>query len=92
MVGMSENSIEGDARLNADLGEPESWLETLLREARRRALKAATQGDESLAKRWRNVVRGLDTATAASATDAHISEPSETATQSQAQPASDSSP
>jgi hypothetical protein len=65
---MSENPIEGDARLNADLGEPETWLETLLREARRRALKAAAIGDEPLAKRWRKVVAGLDQASAATMT------------------------
>jgi hypothetical protein len=86
---MTENSIEGDARLNADLGEPESWLETLLREARRRALKAAANGDETLAKRWRKVVAGLDQASAATMTS---DKPGDTAGNGATQPLGDSAP
>jgi len=61
---MESEERAAQAKLLIDLGEPESWLETLQREARRAALHAGAQGDEELAKRWRRLDKALDSASA----------------------------
>jgi hypothetical protein len=85
---MDEKPIDDQSRLLIQLGEPETWLETMLREARRQALHAAAKGDEPLAKRWRKLAKGLDQATAASADNPMVTgEPNDSATQSQGETA-----
>lgn len=61
---MDSDERAAQAKLLIDLGEPESWLETLQREARRAALHAGAQGDETLAERWRRLDKALDSASA----------------------------
>jgi hypothetical protein len=88
---MDEKQLEGQSRLLIELGEPESWLETMLRAARRSALHADDSGDDAMAKRWRNLTRALEYASAAAAHDPLTAgEPSDSATQSQSQPTPDS--
>ena len=92
---MGEKQLEGQSRLLIDLGEPEIWLETMLRAARRSASHADDIGDQALAGRWRNLARALEYASAAAAHDPLTAdkdqspsdlEPSDTATQSQPTP------
>ena len=66
---MDSKPIESQSRLLLELGEPESWLEAMLRASRREALHAATQGHEELAKRWRRLERALDYASAANSVE-----------------------
>ena len=82
---MDEKQLEGQSRLLIELGEPESWLETMLRAARRSASHADDTGDRSMAGRWRNLARALEYASAAAAHDpmTSLDEPSDSATQSQ---------
>ena len=91
-MAMDEKQLEGQSRLLIELGEPESWLETMMRAARRSATHADDIGDSSLAGRWRNLTRALEYASAAAAHDPMTAdkdqspsdlEPSDTATQSQ---------
>ena len=87
---MDEKQLEGQSRLLIELGEPESWLETMLRAARRSATHADDIGDSSLAGRWRNLTRALEYASAAAAHDPMTAgEPTDTATQSQSTPEPD---
>ena len=66
---MDERQLEAQSRLLIELGEPETWLETMLRASRRSALHAEGTGDESLARRWQNLTRGLQYAIAATVND-----------------------
>ena len=66
---MDEKQLEAQSRLLIELGEPETWLETMLRASRRSALHAEGTGDESLARRWQNLTRGLQYAIAATVND-----------------------
>ena len=66
---MDEKQLEAQSRLLIELGEPETWLETMLRASRRSALHAEVTGDESLARRWQNLTRGLQYAIAATVND-----------------------
>ena len=66
---MDEKQLESQSRLLIELGEPETWLETMLRASRRSALHAEVTGDESLARRWQNLTRGLQYAIAATVND-----------------------
>ena len=92
---MDERQLESQSRLLIELGEPEAWLETMLRAARRSASHADDLGDRALAGRWRNLARSLEHAAAAVAPDPMTAgrdqspsglEPSDSATQSQAEP------
>ena len=92
---MDERQLESQSRLLIELGEPEAWLETMLRAARRSAAHADDIGDRAMSGRWRNLARSLEHAAAATAQDPMQAgqdqspsdlEPSDTATQSQAEP------
>ena len=78
---MDEKQLESQSRLLIELGEPEAWLETMLRASRRSAMHEASQGNEQLAGRWRRLTKGLEYAIAA------IGEPMDTEPQAQASPA-----
>ena len=80
---MDEKQLESQSRLLIELGEPETWLETMLRAASRSASHASSTGDEELAKRWRKLGKGLEYAVAATVNDPIAGEPLDTATQSQ---------
>ena len=67
--GMDEKQLESQSRLLIELGEPEAWLETMLRASRRSASHEASQGNEELASRWRRLTRGLEHAIAATVDD-----------------------
>jgi hypothetical protein len=78
--------LETQSATLIELGEPESWLETMLRASRRQALHEASLGRVALAERWRKLTQALDHASAAMATNANpmqAGEPGESATQSQ---------
>ena len=66
---MDEKQLEAQSRLLIELGEPETWLETMLRASRRSALHAEGIGDMGLAKRWQTLTRGLQYAIAATVHD-----------------------
>ena len=66
---MDEKQLEAQSRLLIELGEPETWLETMLRASRRSAAHEASQGNEELAQRWRKLTRGLEYAIAATVHD-----------------------
>ena len=66
---MDERQLEAQSRLLIELGEPETWLETMLRASRRSAGHEASQGNQALAKRWRKLTRGLEHAIAATVND-----------------------
>ena len=66
---MDEKQLEAQSRLLIELGEPETWLETMLRASRRSAIHEAAAGNEELAKRWRRLTRGLEYAVAATVHD-----------------------
>jgi hypothetical protein len=90
---MEKNDVEAQARLLIELGEPESWLETMQRAAGRSALHASAHGDETLAERWRKLCRALNHASAGLAQGAanpmQAGGPNDTSTQSQTQPTGD---
>ena len=66
---MDEKQLEAQSRLLIELGEPETWLETMLRASRRSASHEASVGNEELARRWRTLTRGLEYAIAATVHD-----------------------
>ena len=66
---MDEKQLEAQSRLLIELGEPETWLETMLRASRRSASFEAASGNEELARRWRTLTRGLEYAIAATVHD-----------------------
>lgn len=66
---MDERQLESQSRLLIELGEPETWLETMLRASRRSAGHEARNGNEELAGRWRRLTRGLEHAIAATVND-----------------------
>ena len=90
---MDEKQLEAQSRLLIELGEPETWLETMLRASRRSALHAEGTGDMELARRWQTLTRGLQYAIAATVhdpiTDGTNQSPSDlepTSTETQSQP------
>ena len=92
---MDEKQLESQSRLLIELGEPEAWLETMLRAAKRSASHADDIGDRALAGRWRDLARSLERAAAATSHDPMQAgknqspadlEPNDSATQSQAEP------
>ena len=67
---MDEKQLEAQSRLLIELGEPEAWLETMLRAAKRSASHCGwTLADRALAGRWRNLARSLEHAAAGTARD-----------------------
>ena len=66
---MDERQLEAQSRLLIELGEPETWLETMLRASRRSALHAEGIGDVGLSRRWQTLTRGLQYAIAATVHD-----------------------
>ena len=83
---MDEKQLEAQSRLLIELGEPETWLETMLRASRRSALHAEGIGDMGLSRRWQNLTRGLQYAIAATVHDPIADQPLETAGQSNIAP------
>ena len=81
---MDERQLESQSRLLIELGEPETWLETMLRASRRSALHAEGIGDLALSRRWQTLTRGLQYAIAATVHDPIADQPLETAAQSEA--------
>ena len=73
---MDERQLESQSRLLIELGEPETWLETMLRASRRSAAHEAAAGNEELARRWRKLTGGLEYAIAATVHDP-IADPAE---------------
>ena len=84
---MDEKQLEAQSRLLIELGEPETWLETMLRASRRSALHAEGVGDMALSLRWQTLTRGLQYAIAATVHDPIADQPLDTASQSQSQQA-----
>ena len=68
-AAMDEKQLEAQSRLLIELGEPETWLETMLRASKRSAAHEASQGNEELARRWRKLTKGLEYAIAATVHD-----------------------
>ena len=81
---MDEKQLESQSRLLIELGEPEAWLETMLRAAKRSASHADDIGDRAMSGRWRDLARSLERAAAATALDPmQAGEPGDSAIQSQ---------
>ena len=98
---MDEKQLESQSRLLIELGEPETWLETMLRASKRSAVHEAGAGNEELARRWRALTRGLEYAIAATVHDPIADgtnqppsdlEPLDRATESQPSPAEQQQP
>ena len=89
---MDEKQLEAQSRLLIELGEPETWLETMLRASRRSASHEASQGNGELARRWRKLTRGLEYAIAATVHDPITDPRSESRTSGTDQSPSDLEP
>ena len=87
MAFMDEKQLESQSRLLIELGEPEAWLETMLRASRRSASHESAQGNEQLASRWRKLTRGLEYAIAATVDDPIAGVSVDTESQAQLGPA-----